>query len=184
MARKSRGQSRSSGRFSTTSFVAGIVVGCLTSILVAATAFPLLDNYQPDTAAFPNIDSSADKYEYQFPDLLEASGNRESSEKPVRELIKVADTQESEPSGEQPKEIDSFMLQAGSFEEQRQADMFRATLMLRGYDAKTKMVEIPQIGPRYRVIIGPFASQDEAKAAITRLKTEQVDAVLLGIRDT
>lgn len=184
MASKKRGQSRSSGRFSTTSFIAGIVVGCLSSILVAAWAFPLLDNYQPDTASFPQIDSSADSFEYQFPDILEASGNQEPSEKPVRELVNVADPAQSTTSSEQTKEIESYMLQAGSFENQRQADMFRATLMLRGFNAKTKMVEIPQIGPRYRVIIGPYASQDEANAAITQLKTEQVDAVLLGIRDT
>ena len=144
----------------------------------------MLDSYQPDTVAFPDIDTSPAQYEYEFPDILESAREREPSEAPVRELVTVEDT--VEPATEQPPEppIESFLLQAGSFEQQRHADVFRASLVLRGYPAKTTMVEIPGIGPRYRVVVGPFPSQAEAEAAIERLGSEEVNAILLGIRGT
>ena len=184
MANKRRSSQRSPGRFNLSSFVAGIAVGCLVSILLAATAVPVLDNYQPDTLAFPEIDSLETTYEYEFPDILEASGRREGSKQPVRELVAVGDVNESADTQVQQESIESYLLQAGSFEQQRHAEVFRATLMLRGYKASTTVVEIPGIGPRYRVVIGPYPSQVEAESAISQLKSEQVDAMLLGIRET
>ncbi|MCY3857298.1 MAG: SPOR domain-containing protein [Gammaproteobacteria bacterium] len=184
MARKSRSRAHSSGGFSLTNFVAGFVVGCLALILVAAVGVPMLDNYQPDTVAFPDIDTSAVQYEYEFPDILESTTDREPSENPVRELVSVEETDESTPEQAVAPPIESFLLQAGSFEQQRHADVFRASLVLRGYQAKTTAVDVPGIGPRYRVVVGPYPSQAEAQAAIDRLGSEQVKAILLGIRET
>lgn len=190
MASKSRSKSRSSGGFSLTNFVAGFVVGCLALILVAAVGVPMLDNYQPDTAAFPDIDTSRVQYEYEFPDILESTTEtretteREPSATPVRELVTVEETVESTPEQSPAPPIESFLLQAGSFEQQRHADVFRASLVLRGYQAKTTAVEVPGIGERYRVVVGPYSSQAEAQAAIERLGAEQVEAILLGIRET
>lgn len=184
MASKSRSKSRRSGGFSLTNFVAGFVVGCLALIFVAAVGVPMLDNYQPDTVAFPDIDTSPVQYEYEFPDILESTREREPSEAPVRELVTVEEVVETTTQPTPEPAIESFLLQAGSFEQQRHADVFRASLVLRGYQAKTTAVEVPGIGERYRVVVGPFSSQAEAQAAIERLGSEQVDAILLGIRET
>lgn len=184
MASKARSRYRSSGGFSLTNFVAGFVVGCLALILVAAVGVPMLDDYQPDTVAFPDIDTSAVQYEYEFPDILESTKEREPSEAPVRELVTVEETDETTPEQTVAPPIESFLLQAGSFEQQRHADVFRASLVLRGFQAKTTAVDVPGIGPRYRVVVGPFSSQAEAQAAIDRLGSEQVRAILLGIRET
>ncbi len=166
------------------SFVAGIVVGCLASILVAATAVPVLDNYQPDTIGFPNLDASPVEYEYEFPDILESAGKRMASEKPVRELVSIDESSNERVQQDETPPIESFLLQVGSFELRRHADVFRASLMLRGYNAATKAIEVPEIGPRFRVVVGPYASKKDAETAIQQLKTEQVDAILLGIRET
>lgn len=184
LASKARSKTRSSGGFSLTNFVAGFVVGCLALILVAAVGVPMLDDYQPDTVAFPDIDTSAVQYEYEFPDILESTREREPSEAPVRELVTVEEADEATPEQTVAPPIESFLLQAGSFEQQRHADVFRASLVLRGYQAKTTAVDVPGIGPRYRVVVGPFPSQAEAQAAIDRLGSEQVKAILLGIRET
>ncbi|MCY4095164.1 MAG: SPOR domain-containing protein [Gammaproteobacteria bacterium] len=184
LAGKARSRTRSTGGFSLTNFVAGFVVGCLALILVAAVGVPMLDDYQPDTVAFPDIDTSAVQYEYEFPDILESTREREPSEVPVRELVTVEETDETAPVQTVAPPIESFLLQAGSFEQQRHADVFRASLVLRGYQAKTTAVDVPGIGPRYRVVVGPFPSQAEAQAAIDRLDSEQVRAILLGIRET
>ncbi|MCY4130697.1 MAG: SPOR domain-containing protein [Gammaproteobacteria bacterium] len=184
MASKARSRSRGAGGFSLTNFIAGFVVGCLALILVAAVGVPMLDDYQPDTVAFPDIDTSPVQYEYEFPDILESTQEREPSETPVRELVTVEETSESTPKQTVEPSIESFLLQAGSFEQQRHADVFRASLVLRGYQAKTTAVEVPGIGSRYRVVVGPFPSQAEAQAAIERLGSEQVEAILLGIRES
>lgn len=184
MASKARSRSRGSGGFSLTNFIAGFVVGCLALILVASVGVPMLDDYQPDTVAFPDIDTSSAQYEYEFPDILESTTDREPSATPVRELVTVEEKSESTPQQIVEPSIESFLLQAGSFEQQRHADVFRASLVLRGYQAKTTAVEVPGIGPRYRVVVGPYPTQAEAQAAIERLGTEQVDAILLGIRET
>ena len=191
MAKKGRRKQRSSGGFSVPSFIAGIVVGCLASILLAATAVPVLDNYEPDTAAFPEIDAAASNYEYEFPDILESSAPSEPAAPPVAEA--VVETLEVEGTAEEIVEAPAtavetepeitptarHFLQAGSFEQQRHADVFRATLMLRGYKANTTVVEIPNVGPRYRVVVGPYTSEAEAVAAIGQLKAENVEAILL-----
>ena len=183
MASRSRSKSRSSGGFSLTNFIAGFVVGCLALILVAAIVVPVLDDYQPDTVAFPEIDSAPATYEYEFPDILEASTDREPSGTPVRELVTVEETDDAATVQAAESPIEGFLLQAGSFEQQRHADVFRASLMLKGYQAKTTAVDIPAIGSRYRVVVGPFTTQADAEATIEQLKSEQVQAILLGIRE-
>ena len=187
MATKSKAKSRRSGGFSLTSFVAGFVVGCLVLILVAAVTFPILDEYQPDTAAFPDIDASPAQYEYEFPDILESTRQHSASAAPVQELVAVEEQPEStseQASSPAEPTIESFLLQAGSFEQQRHADVFRASLMLRGYQAKTTVIDVPELGARYRVVIGPYGTQAEAEQAISQLANENVDAILLGVRGT
>ncbi|MYD43506.1 MAG: hypothetical protein F4W90_06400 [Gammaproteobacteria bacterium] len=183
MASNKRRRQRKTGGFSIASFVAGIVVGCLASILIAATAVPVLDSYQPDTAAFPDIRQTSAEYEYEFPDLLEARDARQTSTKPLLELVVVPQRPANVAESSDTSNIESFLLQAGSFEQQRHADVFRASLMLRGYQAKTTVIEIGEGDLRYRVVVGPYPSRVEAQAAIDRLKTEEVEALLLGIRE-
>ena len=158
------------------------MVGCVASILLASTAVPIIDDYDPDTVAFPAIDTEPPTIEYLFPDILEASGGHVSQDGRT-ELVSVEEEESIDESERADTVIDSFLLQAGSFEQQQHADVFRASLILRGYNAKTTRVEVPEIGTRYRVVVGPYASQQEAIAVTSRLKAVDVDAVLLGIRD-
>ena len=183
MAKTKQKSTRSPSRFNFSSFVAGIVVGCLASIVVAATAIPILDDYQPDTTAFPKLKETAETYEYEFPTLL---GSNETATTGVKAPKPTSDT--STPPRREPQRVEQpqtgYLLQAGSFEERDRADAFRAALMLRGYQAKTTVSQIQNIGTRFRVVIGPYESQSEADAAISRLRDEQVNAIVVGDLDT
>ena len=172
----------STGPFSLTSFLAGIVVGCVASIIVAATAVPVLDDYKPDTAGFPpNLDLPPKTTEYVFPDLLEKGVVPEELGNDRTALIDVASSAPAEVENEKPQAIDGFLLQVGSFEQQQHADTFRAWLILRGHVADVAEVEISGVGIRYRVVVGPFSSQEEANIVSRQLAEEDVQSRLLGI---
>ena len=182
MAKKAK--KSGSSPFSFASFLAGIVVGCVASIIVAATAVPVLDDYKPDTTGFPpNIDLPPKTTEYVFPDILERGVDPSEIGDERKALVDVALDQPSAPQAEEPQAIESYLLQAGSFEQQQHADTFRAWLILRGHVADVAEVEIAGIGLRYRVLLGPFSTQEEANVVSSQLAQEDVQTRLLGIRD-
>ena len=159
-------------------------MGCLTSIVVAATAIPVLDDYKPDTSTFPEIKDDTQTYDYQFPELLEASGSKADASKPVATATEAIAITELKNQLDDENQFSGYMLQAGSFEQKDRADVFRAALMLRGYQAKTSEIEIINVGTRFRVVIGPYPTEQAAKSAITQLRGEQVESMLLGSNGT
>lgn len=184
MAKNNRKSTRTVSRFNFSSFIGGIVVGCLASIVVAATAIPILDDYQPDTVAFPEIRESERSYEYEFPTLLEADRRTPDRVESVADVPATSESATPRSSAEASQAPAGYLLQAGSFEIKDRADAFRAALMLRGYQAVTSQTNVQGVGTRFRVVIGPFKTQGEAESAISRLKEEQVDAMLLEFGET
>jgi hypothetical protein len=78
---------------------------------------------------------------------------------------------------EAPRE---FLLQAGSFTNKEDADRLRATLSQSGWNTETATVTLSSGATRHRVIVGPFSSSQDTQRAITQLRKQDVDALVLA----
>jgi len=77
---------------------------------------------------------------------------------------------------EEPAAIE-YVLQAASFRDVDDANALRASLMLQALPARVSEVRLDN-GRWYRVTVGPFSSRVEAQRALTRLREENLGAVL------
>ena len=77
-------------------------------------------------------------------------------------------------------EPSEFSLQAGSFTNKEDADRLRDSLVQSNFAAETAKVQLASGAVRYRVIVGPFASSQDTQRAITQLRKQDVDALVLA----
>ena len=68
-------------------------------------------------------------------------------------------------------------MQAASFPRREDADKLRAKLMMLNLPARTEQVEIAS-DIWFRVMVGPFESQIKAQRALTRLRENNLSALL------
>lgn len=144
----------------------GIVTGvfiCFLAFLAGLTpeprTEPLASVIKPDT----DSEQSRSSPRFDFYTLL-----------PERELIV--------PTEDDPEEEEvnlSYLLQAGSFKNESDADKLRAKLILLGLDANIEEVTVTPGDNWHRVHVGPFDSRSALAKAREILVTEGIDTLLL-----
>lgn len=72
-----------------------------------------------------------------------------------------------------------YLLQAGSFKSEAEADKRRATILMLGMPVKVVKVPVKPGEAWYRVVVGPFAGQDAATTARASLKANGVDSLAI-----
>lgn len=72
-----------------------------------------------------------------------------------------------------------YILQAGSFRSEREADRRRAEVLLLGLPVKTLKVSVKPGDDWYRVVVGPFKGKEAAQAARGSLRANGVDTLIL-----
>jgi cell division protein FtsN len=72
-----------------------------------------------------------------------------------------------------------YVLQAGSFRSEKEADRRRAEVLLLGLPVKTLKVTVKPGDDWYRVVIGPFKGKEAATAARASLRANGVDSLML-----
>ena len=83
------------------------------------------------------------------------------------------------PPTEQPGQ---YLLQAGSFKQYQEADRMKASLALLGVQANIQKVKVNN-DTWHRVRIGPYANLAELNDVRARLKRNDVETILLQVRD-
>lgn len=78
-----------------------------------------------------------------------------------------------------PSQETSYLLQAGSFKSQDEADKRRATLLLLGLPVNVVKAGEKSGGNWFRVVVGPFKTREEADTARANLKGSGVEAILV-----
>lgn len=73
-----------------------------------------------------------------------------------------------------------FLVQAGSFTNKDDAERLRATLAQSGWNTETAAVTLSSGVIRHRVIVGPFATSQDTQRAITALRKQDVEALVLA----
>jgi cell division protein FtsN len=88
----------------------------------------------------------------------------------------------SEPAGKleiKPASNEVFMLQAGAFQNQTDAENMRAKVAFAGFEASVKPVNLPEKGTLYRVRLGPYKSLDEVNRIKTVLSQSGIGAAVV-----
>jgi len=75
----------------------------------------------------------------------------------------------------------AYMLQAGSYQKQSDADKLKAQLGLMGFGSTIQKVTIQGRGDFYRVRLGPYTSHDQMEKADKRLSANGIQALRLKI---
>lgn len=165
--RSRRGTSRSRAKqplFHGGSFFTGMLVGIGATIVGA-----LLPGWWEESAIAPQL-STAEPQEapattrFEFWDRLPRNSRNPDSTTHGRSVA-VDDTE--------------FLVQAGSFETPDDADRMRASLLLLGLSVSTRPVTLDSGATWHRVLVGPFDSETDTRRAITRLREQDIEPLLL-----
>lgn len=118
------------------------------------------------------VRATEEKPRFDFYKILPAT-----EEPPVAPQAKVARKPSTAAAGE------TFFLQAGAFQNARDADTLRARLALLGIEARVQTATLPDKGVWHRVRAGPYTSVEELDRARDTLKQNGVDTTLIKVRD-
>jgi cell division protein FtsN len=138
---------------------------------------PRFDFYQilPGEKSTDKAGEKADK-----PEKSEKAAKAEPhTEKPVAPPVAAA---KPEPAGKleiKPASSEVFMLQAGAFQNQTDAENMRAKVAFAGFEASVKPVNLPDKGTLYRVRLGPYKSLDEVNRIKTVLSQSGIGAAVV-----
>lgn len=77
-----------------------------------------------------------------------------------------------------PKAIDSYIVQAGIFRKNAEADAIKAKLALNGFSAKIEAIKLVDGEVRHRIMLGPFKSEKQAQALQQQLKDIEIESIV------
>jgi len=104
---------------------------------------------------------------------------------PEMEVIVPEQEISGKPTHEGVKQVEkpgTYLLQAGSFRSQQQADQLRAKLALLGLETSLQTVSINSKQAWHRVRVGPFNNLEDLNAARSLLKKNGIDAILMRLK--
>ena len=171
-ARKQRKQRKPPPRFSASSFAAGLIVG----VGMYMTGSYLLDAPASSDSAAGGI-ATQDGVErqgeprYEFFERLPGAEVATDTE-PYKKAT---------PGGYVPPPTD-YLVQAGSFRLQDDANRLRARLMLAGLNAEIS-ISAPdgEDAVWHRVVIGPFGNKADAEQTMASLRRHEVSPIMLEV---
>ncbi len=170
---KSNPQGKNSGNFF--AFSVGIIIGIfITSVFIFNQNKKIYS--KKSELAIESKSKQKDKtneiatpeIEFEFPTILEKREVEKIAEKNYDQL--EADISESEV-------YEIYILQVGSFKNQKSADTLKATLAFSGLSSYIQKKDILGKGISYRVLIGPFEDVKELEKAKKILSSNNVNSI-------
>lgn len=179
------------------SLLLGMVVGFLLGLAVAAviaiyflkTPMPFLERNRekPPTGA-PNLTEGA-----KPPEKAQQQAKAEAKprfdfyrilpgqEEPVTERQVREAQRQAQKTGEPPKE--TYLLQAGSFQNPADADNLKAKLALIGLEANVEPTNLAEKGMWYRVRLGPYNRLEDINRVRQQMVENGIQVSLVRIKD-
>lgn len=176
-APKSRG-----GNQLVTGILVGVFIGLIVAIAVAFYVPSLTKAYRPaEPAVKPETAPAKPAAQAATPAAQETKKPRfdfynilPGTEEPVTEQeIKQP------PAGAKEK----YFLQAGSFQNEADADNLKARLALMGVEATVQSATLPDKGVFHRVRVGPFPNVDDMSKVRTTLAQNGIQASLIKVKE-
>jgi cell division protein FtsN len=178
-APKSRG-----GNQLLTGILIGLFLGLIVAIAVAYYVPSLTKAYrQPEPAPTPAPAADAKKPAAQAAPQAAAEGK-----KPRFDFYNILPGTEEPVTDQEIKQPaagakEQYFLQAGSFQNEADADNLKARLALMGVEATVQSATVPDKGVWHRVRVGPFADIDDMSKVRTTLAQNGIQATLIKVKD-
>jgi cell division protein FtsN len=125
---------------------------------------------------------AAERPRFEFYQIL--PGEKEVTDKEAKAAAgprppSLAGTKPGSAASPKPHSGETYWLQAGAFNEEREADNLKARIALTGLEATVRPVAIPDKGTLYRVRLGPYQSLDDANRIKSALSQNGVGAAII-----
>ena len=170
---KSNPQGKNSGNFF--AFSVGIIIGVFITSVFIFNQNKKIYSKKSELAIESNSkqkdktnEIATPEIEFEFPTILEKREVEKIAEKNYDQL--EADISESEV-------YEIYILQVGSFKNQKSADTLKATLAFSGLSSYIQKKDILGKGISYRVLIGPFEDVKELEKAKKILSSNNVNSI-------
>ena len=170
---KSNPQGKNSGNFF--AFSVGIIIGVFITSVFIFNQNKKIYSKKSELAIKSNSEQkdktneiTTPEIEFEFPTILEKREVEKIAEKNYDQL--EADISESEV-------YEIYILQVGSFKNQKSADTLKATLAFSGLSSYIQKKDILGKGISYRVLIGPFEDVKELEKAKKILSSNNVNSI-------
>ena len=172
-------------------FLVGLFFGFLLGLAVAAG---IAVYFFKTPAPFSDRSRSPEKPPPSGQNLTDAPKAAKADEKPRFDFYRILPSQEESVTDRQLRDAtkqaakgvpakDTYVLQAGAFQNPADADNLKARLALMGLEASVEPANVPEKGTWYRVRLGPYARLDEINRIRQQLAQNGVDASLVRIKD-
>ncbi len=145
-------------------FASGLIIGALCMYFIPILLEP--NPVDSATSAKPAEDSKLSALKFDFYTLLKDS-----------EII-VPDSSQFEESKNQVEVKHSYVLQAGSFRNPRDAENLKVQLLLLNLSAEIETFSL-DTGTVHRVLVGPFANTSKMASARAKLAENKINSLLL-----
>jgi hypothetical protein len=179
--------------FSWGSFASGLVVGIAMTLAGALlphwwpggeTALAVAPRSEPPpagaTPARDDRDSAAQAPQFTFWDELPRDRPPPQRSLPTRPgTTQAAAATDGTPTGTGRASTVEYLLQAGSFARNEDAERLRGSLLLHGLQASTVTVTLPGGTVRHRVLVGPFTDEHSMRRAQTQLREQDIEPLPL-----
>ncbi|MBY0346067.1 MAG: SPOR domain-containing protein [Neisseriaceae bacterium] len=196
---------KTSSLFSINTFL-GIIFGIIISLLVfifityyinkSAPPYANLTNFEKQASIIDSLASNAFEEQDSTPLWTKSALGAESSEPVASQAIPTEVITETPATSEAivriedfsiPEEVDTktvptegaFYVQAGVFNNANNAEERKAELALLGVSASITSTKLSENNIKYRVRIGPFFSEDQAKEMADRVRNDGIQPYLI-----
>lgn len=167
-------------------------MGALVGVVLAGSAVYLMNSRQHTAVAHEKADSPRPDPHRKAPVDPENTGTAAAGEKydfyemlPNFEVVvpeKDKDVKRDLPATAKVERPGVYVLQAGSYRNEADADRVRAQLAMQGIDAKVQRVAV-DADVWHRVRIGPITKLDDLNRLRKQLQAADVDALVIRVGD-
>lgn len=178
------------------SLLLGMVVGFLLGLAVAAviaiyflkTPMPFLERGRDKAPGAPNLTEAP-----KPPEKAQQQAKAEAKprfdfyrilpgqEEPVTERQVREAQRQAQKTGEPPKE--TYLLQAGAFQNPADADNLKAKLALIGVEANVEPTNLAEKGIWYRVRVGPYTKLEDINRVRQQMVENGIQVSLVRVKD-
>lgn len=120
----------------------------------------------------------SEKPRFEFYQILPGEKGGKGEKSSGARADQASDTKRDK-SADAPAAKEIYMLQAGAFQNEGDAENLKAKLAFAGMEATVKPVNLPEKGTLYRVRLGPFRSLDEVNRVKTALSQNGISAAVV-----